>query len=104
MGMVGRSRPESGTGSRRRSQGRPESRADALFPAPVAREYTDAPMAAEKIGLIAGNGSFPLLVLDAARARGLDVVVAAIREETFPEIEQHGALSVHWLSLENSRS
>ena len=48
-------------------------------------------MSAEKIGLIAGNGSFPLLVLDAARARGLDVVVAAIREETFPEIEQHGA-------------
>ena len=56
-------------------------------------------MAAEKIGLIAGNGSFPLLVLDAARARGLDVVVAAIREEALPEIEQHGALSVHWLSL-----
>jgi DUF1009 family protein len=56
-------------------------------------------MAAEKIGLIAGNGSFPLLVLDAARARGLDVVVAAIREEALPDIERHGALSVHWLSL-----
>ena len=56
-------------------------------------------MAAEKIGVIAGNGSFPLLVLDAARARGLDVVVAAIREEALPDIEQHGALSVHWLSL-----
>ena len=56
-------------------------------------------MAAEKIGLIAGNGSFPLLVLDAARARGLDVVVAAIREEASPDIEQHGAFSVHWLSL-----
>jgi DUF1009 family protein len=56
-------------------------------------------MAAEKIGLIAGNGSFPLLLLDAARARGLDVVVAAIREEALPDIEQHGALSVHWLSL-----
>ncbi len=56
-------------------------------------------MAAEKIGLIAGNGSFPLLVLDAARARGLDVVVAAIREEASPDIEQYGALSVHWLSL-----
>jgi DUF1009 family protein len=56
-------------------------------------------MASEKIGLIAGNGAFPLLVLDAARGRGLDVVVAAIREETFPDIEQHGALSVHWLSL-----
>jgi UDP-2,3-diacylglucosamine hydrolase len=53
----------------------------------------------EKIGLIAGNGSFPLLVLDAARARGLDVVVAAIREEAFPEIEQHSAASVYWLSL-----
>jgi len=56
-------------------------------------------MAAEKIGLIAGNGSFPLLVLDAARSRGLDVVVAAIREEAFPEIEERGAASVHWLSL-----
>jgi DUF1009 family protein len=53
----------------------------------------------EKLGLIAGNGRFPLLVLDAARARGDEVVVAAIREETFPEIEQHGAAAVHWLSL-----
>ena len=52
-----------------------------------------------KLGLIAGNGKFPLLVLDAAKARGHDVVVAAIKEETFPEIEQHGALAVHWLSL-----
>jgi UDP-2,3-diacylglucosamine hydrolase len=52
-----------------------------------------------KLGLIAGNGKFPFLVLDAARAQGLEVVVAAIREETFPEIETHGAASVHWLSL-----
>jgi DUF1009 family protein len=52
-----------------------------------------------KLGLIAGNGSFPLLLLDAARARGADVVVAAIKEETFPEIEQRGATSVHWMSL-----
>ncbi len=52
-----------------------------------------------RIGLIAGNGRFPLLVLDAARAQGLDVVVAAIKEETFPEIEKHGAAAVHWLSL-----
>jgi UDP-2,3-diacylglucosamine hydrolase len=55
--------------------------------------------AKERLGLIAGNGRFPFLVLDAARARGLDVVVAAIREETFPEIEAHGATAVHWLSL-----
>jgi len=52
----------------------------------------------ERIGLIAGNGKFPFLVLDAARAQGYEVVVAAIKEETFPEIESHGA-AVHWLSL-----
>jgi len=52
-----------------------------------------------KLGLVAGNGRFPLLVLDAARARGFDVVVAAIKEETFPEIESHGAAAVYWLSL-----
>lgn len=51
------------------------------------------------LGLIAGNGRFPLLVLDAARARGHQVIVAAIKEETFPEIEQHGAAAVHWMSL-----
>ena len=57
------------------------------------------PEPAERIGLIAGNGQFPLLVLDAARSRGMQVVVAAIKEETSPEIEQHGAATVHWLSL-----
>ncbi|HEV8523489.1 MAG TPA: LpxI family protein, partial [Terriglobales bacterium] len=55
--------------------------------------------ARERIGLIAGNGSFPLLVLDAARSRGAEVVVAAIKEETFPEVESRGAASVHWMSL-----
>ena len=53
----------------------------------------------QKLGLIAGNGKFPFLILDAARARGLEVVVAAIKEETLPEIETSGAASVHWLSL-----
>jgi UDP-2,3-diacylglucosamine hydrolase len=52
-----------------------------------------------RLGLIAGNGKFPFLVLDAARAQGFEVVVAAIREEAFPEIESKGATSVHWLSL-----
>jgi len=51
-----------------------------------------------KLGLIAGNGKFPFLVLEAARAQGYEVVVAAIKEETFPEIERRGA-TVHWLSL-----
>jgi UDP-2,3-diacylglucosamine hydrolase len=52
-----------------------------------------------KLGLIAGNGKFPFLVLEAARAQGHDVVVAAIKEEAFPEIEAKGAASVHWISL-----
>ena len=55
--------------------------------------------AAPKLGLIAGNGRFPILLLDAARARGTEVVVAAIKEETDPEIEAHGAWQVTWLSL-----
>jgi hypothetical protein len=53
----------------------------------------------QRLGLIAGNGRFPLLVLDAACAQGYEVVVAAIREEAEPEIESRGAAAVHWLSL-----
>ena len=53
----------------------------------------------ERIGLIAGNGTFPLLILDAARAQGFEVVVVAIKEEASPEIESRDAASVHWVSL-----
>jgi DUF1009 family protein len=57
----------------------------------------------QKLGLIAGNGRFPFLLLDAARAHGLQVVVAAIKEETDPEIDTRAAadpdIHVHWLSL-----
>ncbi|HEX8801742.1 MAG TPA: LpxI family protein, partial [Terriglobales bacterium] len=31
----------------------------------------------QKLGLIAGNGKFPFLVLEAARSQGIEVVVAA---------------------------
>jgi DUF1009 family protein len=59
--------------------------------------------ASEKLGLIAGNGRFPFLLLDAARAHGLEVVVAAITEETDPEMNERAAadagVRVHWLSL-----
>ena len=56
------------------------------------------------LGLIAGNGRFPFLLLDAARAHGLRVVVAAIKEETDPEMDERAALDpenirVHWMSL-----
>jgi len=56
-----------------------------------------------KLGLIAGNGRFPFLLLEAARSHGLTVVVAAIKEETDLEINDLAALDpgvrVHWLSL-----
>lgn len=54
--------------------------------------------------MIAGNGRFPFLLLEAARAHGLRVVVAAIREETDPEMDRLAAadpdgVRVHWISL-----
>src|SRR6202167_5546628 len=56
-----------------------------------------------RLGLIAGNGRFPFLLLDAARAHGAEVVVAAIKEETDPEMDARAAadpgIRVHWLSL-----
>ena len=60
-------------------------------------------MTAGKLGLIAGNGRFPFLLLEAARAHGLTVVVAAIREETDAEMDARAAadegVRVHWMSL-----
>ena len=60
-------------------------------------------MPAEPIGLIAGNGPFPLLVLRAARARGYDVAVVAIRGEALASIEglaaTLGGTSVRWLPV-----
>jgi DUF1009 family protein len=56
-----------------------------------------------RLGLIAGNGRFPFLLLDAARAHGVEVVVAAIKEETEPEMDTRAAadpgIRVYWLSL-----
>jgi UDP-2,3-diacylglucosamine hydrolase len=55
------------------------------------------------LGLIAGNGRFPFLLLDAARAEGHTVVVAAIKEETDSEMDSRAqsdpGVTVHWLSL-----
>jgi len=56
-----------------------------------------------RLGLIAGNGRFPFLVLDAARGAGHDVTVIALKEETFPELADVAArapkAAVHWISL-----
>jgi UDP-2,3-diacylglucosamine hydrolase len=56
-----------------------------------------------RLGLIAGNGRFPFLVLDAARGAGHDVTVVALKGETFPELAtlaaQPPAAAFHWISL-----
>ncbi len=52
----------------------------------------------DRYAIIAGNGRFPFLVLDAARDRGIDPLVVAIKEEASPELAQKGG-SIHWLSL-----
>ena len=55
------------------------------------------------LGLIAGNGRFPFLLLEAARARGLRVIVAAIKEETDAAMDARAraddGVVVHWMSL-----
>jgi DUF1009 family protein len=56
-----------------------------------------------KLGLIAGNGRFPFLVLDAARGAGHDVTVIAIKEEAFPDLsdlaKRAPEAALHWVSL-----
>jgi hypothetical protein len=51
-----------------------------------------------RYGLIAGNGRFPILALESARALGHEVVVVAIKEEASAEVEQL-ATRCHWISL-----
>lgn len=56
-----------------------------------------------RIGLIAGNGRFPFLVLDAARRLGHEVTIVAIEEEASPALDQAAArepkAAITWLSL-----
>lgn len=51
-----------------------------------------------KFGLIAGNGKFPFMVVEGARQSGVELVVAAIREETDPEMDQR-ADRVKWVGI-----
>lgn len=55
-----------------------------------------------RVGLIAGNGQFPLLVLDAARRMGHDVTVVAVKEEALPALEaaaEAQGADLYWVSL-----
>ena len=62
-----------------------------------------------KLGLIAGNGRFPFLVLDAARSLGHDVTVdRASRTKRSKELEEAAAREpparrVHWIVARPSR-
>jgi len=55
-----------------------------------------------RIGLIAGNGRFPFLVLQGARSLGHEVTIVAIKEEAFSDLEataRESAADFHWVSL-----
>lgn len=56
----------------------------------------------QKLGLIAGNGRFPFLVLDAAKSLGYLVTVIAIKEEADKDIDEAAAKAqapIHWVSI-----
>ncbi|MBV9156114.1 MAG: UDP-2,3-diacylglucosamine diphosphatase LpxI [Acidobacteriaceae bacterium] len=48
--------------------------------------------------MIAGNGRFPLLALEAARREGHEVIVVAIENEATPELARL-ASSLHWINI-----
>lgn len=51
-----------------------------------------------RIGLIAGNGRFPLNFADSARQGGYQVIAVAIKEETSPDLEGR-VEEIHWLHV-----
>jgi DUF1009 family protein len=55
-----------------------------------------------RLGLIAGNGRFPFLVLDAARSMGHEVTVIAAREEASTDLSaaaERARAAIHWISI-----
>lgn len=56
-----------------------------------------------KLAIIAGNGRFPFLVLNAARSQGHDVTIIGIKEEASKELEAAAAgpprANLHWVSI-----
>jgi DUF1009 family protein len=51
-----------------------------------------------RYGLIAGNNQFPFLVVEGARAQGVELAVVAIKEETDPRIDEV-ANDVTWVGI-----
>lgn len=54
--------------------------------------------AGERIGLIAGNGMFPIIFADNVRRLGFTVSAVAHIGETVPELEQH-VDRIHWVKI-----
>lgn len=55
-----------------------------------------------RVGIIAGNGKFPFLVLQGARNLGHDVTIVAVKEEAFRDLEaaaSSAGADFHWVSL-----
>src|SRR6202158_1679186 len=67
------------------------------MPTPTSSSSTGSDVSV-RWGLIAGNGQFPFLVIEAARSQGINMAVIAIREEASPELEKI-ASRLHWVSL-----
>lgn len=59
---------------------------------------TSQPIAGGRIGLIAGNGRFPIIFADNARKLGLRVSAVAHEGETEPELERH-VDRIHWIKI-----
>lgn len=52
----------------------------------------------ERIGLIAGNGQFPILFAKGAKAQGKEIIAIAVREETAPELENY-VHKITWIGV-----
>jgi len=50
------------------------------------------------VGLIAGSGPLPFEVVEAARAQGVELVIAAIEDNTDPRAESLGARAFRWFN------
>jgi len=68
----------------------------------VLGRHGDRSLADMRLGLVAGGGRFPLVLLDAARSQGHEVIVIAIKEEASDELAVAAArrdAALHWVSL-----
>lgn len=62
------------------------------------RDGSEPTQAGERIGLIAGNGRFPIIFAENARRLGYVVSAVAHIGETAPELERH-VERIHWIKI-----